>query len=379
MTKTRISVLVLLVALVAAGLAAQKFRQRQSSQSIRIGVAAAQSGPAAEWGQGELRTVQLAIDKVNAEGGIDGKRIEIVAEDTKSDNVGTVNAISKLINIDRVPLIIGPTWGDSFGGGSAIAEKSKVVLLSPSTALEVAEDKENFAYLFSTWWPQLPEILALQRFMRDNKTRNVTIINDQDAFGTKMVEFFNANAKQNGLTIRSHYEVPIGEKDFRTTIIKTKQLNPDGVFLMLQDPNQFGPFLKQARELRLGAKVFSTAYAQNDAVLRDFGKVLEDLTYSYPKTATDTAYEKLIKNYRARYRQEPSAPSFVNAYNATLAALETLRNGARTGEEMRNELHRLRLAGVGLREIKFNERGQIDNADFEIRTIRNGTFVKIAD
>ncbi|MDO8564664.1 MAG: ABC transporter substrate-binding protein, partial [bacterium] len=108
-------------------------------ETIKIGGAFGLSGICAEFGEGELRAVTLAIEEVNAAGGVNGKLLELITEDTQCENKTTVNAFQKLINVNRVSAIIGPTWGDSFQGGYAISQKAKVVSVSPSTAIEALE------------------------------------------------------------------------------------------------------------------------------------------------------------------------------------------------------------------------------------------------
>ena len=353
--------------------------QQSSNEPIRIGVAVGQTGFGQEWGNGEFRAVQLLADKVNKNGGIDGHSLELIVEDTKSDNVGTVNAVTKLVNVDKVPVIIGPTWADSFGGGTPIAENAHVVLISPSAAIEVAKETKNFSYLFSTWWPQLPEIVRLQRFLRDSGLKKVVVINDQDAFNTKISDLFIEQSKSAELNVVGHYVTPIGVNDFRTTLVKAKQLSPDAIFVETQDISEIGPLTKQMRELNFRPKIFSTTSAQNEDLVQKFGSFVEGMIYTYPATESDAAYKKLVQEYTVRYGQPPSGPSFVNAYNAALMVVEALKNGARSGEEIKNQLVKIKIPGIALRELFFNDRGQIGEASFEVRTIKNGKFIKIAD
>ncbi len=349
----------------------------RDSASLNIGVAAALTGGADEWGQGELRATQMVVDEANAAGGVNGQQIKLVVQDTLSDNKGTVNAVAHLINIDRVPLILGPTWGDSYFGGNVIAQKARVVLLSPSTAIESAEADENLDYHFSTWWPMLPEVQALQSYMQQHGVKKVALLRDEDAYTTNVAELFVASAAQSSLTVIDQVKVPVGTSDFRTNLVKLKQKNPDGFVVLISDLSQLGPFLKQAKELGVTVPTFATASSQNTALLADYAQYMESLVYTYPKTIEDDTYKQVVADYTKKYGQAPSSPSFVNAYNAAQAVVEVLKTGARTSDEIKAALYKLQMPGVGLREVSFNEKGQIGTADFEIKTVRHGQFTTV--
>ncbi len=347
---------------------------KKENSDFKIGIAAALTGDANEWGQGELNVFKMLVDDLNNKGGIAGRNIEFVVEDTKSTNVGTVDAVMKLTAIDKVPVILGPTWGDSFQGGYPIAEQNKTALITPSAAFETVENKNNFTYSFSTWWPQLPEIDALQKFMNKNNFNDIVVINDHDAFNTKAADIFEENAKQNNIKILDRVQIPIGEKDFRTIFVKIKKLQPRAIFVEMQDVSQIGPFMKQAKELGIDAKIFSTSAGQNEDAVKKFGQYMEGFTYSFVKSPSGAEYDDFIKEYESRYNQKPSGPSVLNAYNAITILIKVIENGAETGTEIRDSLYKIKTPGLGVSEISFNDNGQIGLADFEIKTVHNNKF-----
>ena len=150
---------------------------QHETNPIKIGGAFALTGDAAGWGQDEQRAAQLAVDETNALGGIDGRQIMLVSEDTATDSKGTLNAIRKLIDVDHVPAIIGPTWGDSFASITApIGEENGVVQITPSGAIEVAEETINYTYFFSTYYPLRSEIETHIQFLKAHNYTRVAMI-----------------------------------------------------------------------------------------------------------------------------------------------------------------------------------------------------------
>ncbi len=349
---------------------------RQTAEPITIGVAFAQSGVADEWGEGALHVVDLYVNKLNGKGGINGHLIKLIVEDTRSTNVGTVNAVSKLINVDNVPVILGPTWADSFQGALPIAEKAKVVLMSADTSIDVAESEKNFDYFFSTFWPQASEVGALEGYLIDHKLSRIAVVTDKDPFDVGMGQAFKQDALEKGMAIISYDELPIGQADFRTTLVKLRAEHLEAVIFFFQDPATVGPFAKQAHELGLTVPMLSGSSTQNNGLVQKFGPVLNGVYYSYPAESTEESYRSLVKEYKATYGDLPAIPSLPNTYNAVHAVTATLEKGARTGEEIKDALYRLKTSGIGVKELSFTSRGQVANVPFTIKTIREGQFVE---
>ena len=354
------------------------YKNQQQSETFKVGAALALTGDASEWGQGELQVTQMMIDDFNAKGGLNGIPIQLAIQDTKSTGEGTVDAVNELINIEQVPVILGPTWVDSFQGPNPIAEQAHVVMLTPSAALEVVDHKEQFTYLFSTFWPQAPEIQALDGFMVARKMKSLAIINDHDPFDTKLADELAADAQAKGIAMVDREQLPIDSNDFRTQIVKIKQLHPDAVFIEINNVSTLGPFMKQAKELGLSATIFSSPDAQNQDAVSKFGKYMEGLTYPFLKTPTGTLYADFVKKYQGKYNALPSTPSAVTTYNAVVALLSVLKSGARTGTEIRDALYKVDVHGIGVSDISFNSMGEIKDADFEMRMIHNGQFTTIS-
>ncbi len=376
----QIKILCLVVALIAVGVLIRSNDSKpvtNSTEPIKIGVAASLTGFAANWGEGELKAFEIAVDDYKDK---IKQPIELVVQDTKTDGTGTVNAVKKLIDVDHVQVVLGPTWGDSFQGPMPIAEQSRVVLLSPSAAIETIQNKENFSYFFSTWWPQASEIKTLLDHMTASGVTRLAVVNDQDPFDIQFADSLVAAAEAMGKKdfIVSRITVPISTKDFRTYIAKIKAANPEGAFIQLQDTSTMGPFMKQAKELGLNIKVYGTPDAENTDNIKKFPGYFDGLYYAFPSYGQDVSYAVLLKKLTAKYGADVSqGPSFVNAYNAATMLMEVIKGGARTGTEIRDALNKVHVAGVGSKNLSFNSSGQLENTVFIMKQIQNNQFVEI--
>jgi branched-chain amino acid transport system substrate-binding protein len=353
--------------------------EREGSGAITIGLAVSQTGDAADWGEGEFRIATMMIADMNASGGVNGQQINLVSEDTNSTGVGTVDAVQKLINIDHAQAIIGPTWADSYEGGLPIAEQSKVVLLTPSAAIESIANKQQYTYTLSTFWPQEPQIDALDGFMVSKNMKTLAIINDHDPFDTQLADNLQAQAETKGITNVDREQVPIDQNDFRTEILKIKALKPDALFIEINNVAGLGPFMQQVRQLGLTARIFTSSDAQNVDAVSKFGTAMEGLTYPFLKTPSGTLYESFVSEYQAKYNSLPSTPSAICTYNAVTALIAVLKQGARTGTQIRDALYAVNVPGIGLSQISFTSLGGISEADFEMRMIHDGKFVTITN
>jgi len=119
---------------------------KEQVSEIKIGGAFGLSGIAADWGEVERNGMILAIEEANSK----GDNIEFVVEDTKSTNKDTVAAVSKLINVDGVDILVGPTWSDSYGGASPFADQNSMIFVAPSASIAAMKRDVDSENLFST-------------------------------------------------------------------------------------------------------------------------------------------------------------------------------------------------------------------------------------
>src|SRR3989338_7318821 len=317
-----------------------------NSDVIRIGAALCLTGDCAEWGEGELKSIEMAVDEANASGGVGGKQIKLFIEDMQGTPQGSVNAMQKLITVDHVEAIIGPTWGDSFQAGFTVNNAAQVVAVAPST--------------------------ALQAYMHRIGVQHVVILHDQDPFGLMIASTFHTLAKSQGIVIADEFEFSIGFDDFRTSIVKLKGMKIDGIVMAFQSAAFKAKFLKQAHELGLAPRLFSTEDIQDVGLLREFGPALEGVVYVYPAASGDV--DSFQNKFKSRYGVAPSGASAPNAYDAAQVVIAALKKHEETGIDLRTALENVEIPGAFMKQIKF-ESHQLTGAEFHIKTIRNGQFV----
>lgn len=340
---------------------------------IKIGGAFGLSSYCADFGEGEKMAVELAIDEVNSKGGVNGKKIELFIEDTQCDNKGTVNAISKLVNIDKIDAIIGPTWGDSYQSGFPLLRKEKIVAISPSAAMESLEfTKSPIDYVYSTWFPQRIEINLLQETAKKRSLNKFIIINDNDPFAEMMVDLFKKQSVLNGIEVLYSEKVNAGTDDFKTIITKVKSYPDVAIFASFFSPDSKARFLKQMRDLGLKNQVFSSSDIENPDVLNAFRGSLDGVIFASPVISQKADF---INKFKNKYGVEPRGPSVGQAYDAINILLEALRkNGVNNLEETLLEVS---VPGVTVDTVNFNEKHQVSGGKYIMKTVKNNQFVEL--
>ena len=120
---------------------------------VRIGSNTPLSGKLSVYGEGFQQAMLLALEEVNAEGGIKGRPMQIVFEDNNSTAAGAVSAIQKLITVDKMPLIFGPAASSNFLAVCPIAQQNKTILIAAESA---AAKSLNADPLLSGCFPRMP-------------------------------------------------------------------------------------------------------------------------------------------------------------------------------------------------------------------------------
>ncbi len=349
---------------------------KAAGNGIRLGGAFGLSGNCAEWGEGEKMAAQMAVDEINAAGGINGEKLDFIIEDTQCENKTTVNAVIKLVHADGVQALIGPTWGDAYQGASAVLNASQVAGVAPDTAMEALESEgQPIDYIFSTYAPQGKEINALQDYAVTASLKKIAMVWDQDSYSTMMTRLFKEAASAHGIAVTDEHEMPTGIQDFRTVIAKIKDARPDAVFISFLAPHTKAGFLKQAKELGLKGVILSAADIQDDSVLKGFGALMDGVIYTYP--VANEGQKAFREAYHAKYGTEPQGPAAVNAYDAVYIVAEAMEGGAKTGAEIRDALLRVRIKGAFIPDLGFDAKHQVGGGEFEVKTVRNGAFVPL--
>ncbi len=333
--------------------------------TVKIGGVFHLTGPASFWGEGEKNGALLAADDINAHNGINGRPLELIVEDSKTDFKGTATAINKLAEVDNLKVVVGPTW---FGQvASPIANEKKVLIISPSAGVV----PQPSPYFFDVWITERAEVMPEIQYMKKNGIKKVAIVYSLNDWSQSMRDNFVNEAK--GLTIVKEFPTNPDETDFKTVISQIKELNVNAVYAPFAFYPSQGAFSKQAQELGLKIPLYSSSGTDNPVLLQAYPSI-EGTIYPYP--AKGPGEIEFAKKYTEKFGLPPS-PSAAYAYDAVMLVATALRDGKTTPDEISQYLHSIKdYAGVS-NIITFDNDGRITQKEQVMKQVKNGKFEEL--
>jgi branched-chain amino acid transport system substrate-binding protein len=294
--------------------------------TIKVGVYGSLTGTTATFGQSTENGARLAIEEINAAGGIGGKKIEMVSEDDQSKAEEAATAVQKLINQDRVIALIGEVASSRSLAAAPIAQDAGVIMISPSSTNPEVTKKGNF--IFRTCFIDPFQGTVMAKFAAQNLGfKRVAILKDvKNDYSVGLAQFFTEEftGKQGG-SITGEQAYSEGDADFRSQLTALKANNPEAIFV----PGYYtedGSIAIQARELGIKVPLLGGDGWVSDQLLKIGGQALEGSYYSnhFALDSPDTSLQNFLIRYKAKYSAQPDAIGGL-AYDATNLLLDGLK------------------------------------------------------
>ncbi len=248
-TKT-IFVGIILAMVLVAGCAKAPETPAKTEGPIKLGWIGPMTGQSAVLGMDSITSAQIAVDEINAAGGINNRKVQLIAEDDQYDITKAVNSYNKLVNVDGVKIIVLNTYGSVF----ALSDRAKqdgVLLIDPLDCNSALTALGSHVFCLATDSESIGKVLSDQA--KANGLKKIGIIHwNSDTFMPLVKDSFVKN--YDGATVVEAYSA--GTTDFKTTITKMQQQGVDGFALLGYD--ETGIAMKQARELGFKGLFFTT-------------------------------------------------------------------------------------------------------------------------
>jgi branched-chain amino acid transport system substrate-binding protein len=331
------------------------------------------TGDAAVWGQNVKKGVTLALDEVNEKGGVKGKKIEVIYEDSEGLPNKAVTALNKLVDTNKVPAVIGDVASSAVLSMAPIAERRQVVLLSPGAS---NPDITNAGeYIFRNWHSDAAEGSYLAELAyKTLKMRLVGIIYVNNAYGKGLEDVFSKTFTQLGGKIVAAESFRQNDTDFRSQLTRMREFNPDGIF-MPGYPKEMPEVLKQAKQLGIRKQFLCPSAFEDPQILTLAGQAAVGVVYVYPKQGDSSKAHvaTFYQNYEKRYGQPPGALSDTG-YDALTLLVEAMRSSGLRGPEIKDGLLKIKSFSGVAGETTFDQNGDIVKG-FNLKTVKDGKFV----
>jgi branched-chain amino acid transport system substrate-binding protein len=372
----RIASLVLVLTLALSGQALGA----DVSKGIKIGSTGPYTGAAAAPGMEIHNSIQLAVDQVNAAGGIAGQQVEVVMGDTAGDPAQGVNVAQKFCADDQIYGVVGPAMSDIAAATMRTYSGCGLVQISSAASAEDLTEK-GYDHFFRTTVRNDAHGPAIATFMVEElDPESVYILNAKDAYSQGMADQVAAKLAELGVDQVWQDTVVSGEKDFSAVMTKVKAKNPSILFFASKPPPDHTVMVRNMREQGVEATYFGTEGAKDE---KEFIEASEG--------AAEGAY---IQHFAPDLDEIPAAADYVEAfeakhgslsgfgptaYEATMILLDSIAKAAEDGEISRGEVKKNVAATEGHEGIlgfpvTFDAKGDIKGGATYIYIVEDGEF-----
>jgi branched-chain amino acid transport system substrate-binding protein len=357
-----------LVAMVVWGV----IRSTTSGDTAHIGVALPLTGDAAVYGQAIKDGIELAAEQDAA----DGTRITLSYEDDQGVPRQAISAIRRLIDVDRVRVVIGGAMSSTAEPIIPIIDEAQVVLVSPTATKPGLPEMSTF---FFRLWPSDDydgKVMAEVAY-NDLKLRRIAILYINIAYGVGITEVFTREFGALGGTIVSSEGYRQGATDFRTLLTRIAAKNPDAIYV----PGyvaEVGNILRQARELDIDTRFIGVNSLYDPQLIQVAGEAAEGAVFTYPAFDVESDnpdIKEFVTAFRDRYGRDPDtfAAQGYDGYRVIQRAIDSSTDP--TGPAIRDALLSLdNYTGPG-GTFTFTNSGDVERP-LRLMTVRDGHFAE---
>ena len=376
----RTASLALLAVLVVAALGCG---EAGSDEPFRIGVMESVTGPGETYGTVAVQSKEMAVAEINAAGGINGRMLELVVEDSKCNAQDAITAYTKLTDVDGVKIILGTSCSGAMLGAAPLAEEDGVVMFSGlATNPDIAEAGD---YIFRTALSDATVGVDTGNVLWADGIRKLATISESTDYAEGVRRTTSEHFQSLGGEIVGEERYASDTTDFRTQLEKLLGANPDALHIAAQSEFTGGTIIKQLRELGYDGPIYADVVPIGTTAQEIAGDAATGVIGITPDLDPANAKaQEVLANFSDRY-DYVTLPWFLgSAYDTVYIAAECLK---KTGDDQdadgfRDCLYEITWSGTIGDNYSFDEKGEVvglSNAVLEVlppaeRTEDNGGY-----
>lgn len=315
--------------------------QKVDDDTFKIGFIGDMSMGCAKYASYEA--VKLAENEINAKGGIDGKKLEIIYEDGKCNGKDAAAAASKLVNVDKVKVILGGHSTPESAAMAPIVEKARVVMLASITSSPVLTNAGE--YVFRTTPVSTVQSGIIADYAKQKGFKKVGVIVEQTDYAKPIAEQFKTKSEENGIEVSVYDSFSKDQNDFRSSISKVVAAKVDGLFVSVQRPEAAVIFLKQAKELGFKGQIFGNDQFVVPSSIDQIPELYEGVVGAQP--LFDEVNNEKTKKFKESLMSEFGLPNIPNgiwtaeSYDAVYIIADALKKYGNDANKIKDYLENL--------------------------------------
>jgi branched-chain amino acid transport system substrate-binding protein len=323
--------------LLGFGCSAQK--DGGGKDGIVVGHVASMTGDTATFGRSADQGIRMAVDEINAAGGVLGKPIVVVTEDDRSVTEEARTAAQKLIQRDQVKALLGEVASSRSLAAAPEAQRAKVPMISPGSTNPKVTEVGDYVFRACFIDPFQGAVMA-QFAANELKAKRLAILFDfKQDYSVGLAEFFRDTVKKNGGEIVADERYTSGDIEFRAQLTTIRAAKPDAIFV----PGYYtelGLIAKQARELGIDVPLLGGDGWDSEKTLEIGGDAVNGYFFSthYAADSDNPRVQEFVKRFTEKYGATPDAMAALGYDTAGILADGLKRAGSTDGPKLRDAL-----------------------------------------
>lgn len=292
---------------------------------IRVGEFGSMTGGTATFGQTTHEGIQIAVDEINAAGGIKGKLVKLISEDDRGKAEEAATVVSKLISRDKVHAILGEVASSNSLAAAPIAQRAGIPMISPSSTNPKVTQQGDYIFRVCFIDPFQGKVMA--KFAKEAlKAKSAAIMRDKSAdYSVGLADVFAKEFAAMGGTIVIDQAYQGKDVDFKSQLTTIKQKKPDVVFV----PGYYtevGLIAKQAREMGVNAPLLGGDGWESPELYTIGGKAIEGNYFSNhcSPESKDKVVRDFVGKHQAKYKKDPGALTMLG-YDAAMVLFDAIK------------------------------------------------------
>jgi branched-chain amino acid transport system substrate-binding protein len=347
---------------VAAGLA---FSAGAQAQTIKIGVVGPTTGAVTQYGDMVREGVDTAVERINAAGGINGKKLEtVVIDDGCEPKQGPV-AANRVVN-SKIGFVVGHVCSGATIAAADIYNNEGVVMVTPSATSPALTDGKNYDFIFRTIGRDDQQGPAAAKFILEKlKPKKAAVLHDKQSYGQGIATAVKNDLEKGGVPVAIFEGINAGDSDYSAVITKLKSQGVDFVYYGGYHPDM-GLLLRQAAEPGVKAKGRGPVGTGNPDINAIAGDAVEGMLLTLPADFTQNAANaEIVKAFAAKKRNAAGAFQ-MTAYTATQVIADGIKGaGSEDPTKVAKYLH-ANTFDTPLGKVAWNKQGDLTNFQFDV-------------
>lgn len=347
-----------------------------NAEEIVVGEVAALTGGTATFGQSSHNGVKMAVDEINAAGGVLGKKVKLVTEDDQSKQGEAGTVAKKLVSREKIVAMLGEVASGRSLEMAPVCQKAGVPMIThASTNPKVTETGD---YIFRICFIDPFQGTVMAKFALSRGWKKVAVMTDvKQDYSVGLSDFFKQYFTKNGGAIVSEQSYSSGDKDFKAQLTAIKGSAPDAIFVSGYY-NEAGLIAVQEKELGLNAPLMGGDGWDSPSLVQVAGKAMEGNFFSNHFSAEDKSpvIQDFVKKYQGIYKNTPDAMAALGYDSAKVLAAALTKAGNTDGKAVRDAIAQTKDFQGVTGKITLDEKRNATKPAV-ILTIKDGKFVYV--